>query len=153
MLQSSMRLGKFRILNRRIKVYFHWLKFDWIRNDFMVVRLRLFFLLLFLSPFPLTILAADLTERQAQLLANNCVQCHARADIGAPIMGNAADWEERSRKGEDKLLANVIVGLRGMPPLGYCSACGEQDFRALIRFMAALPKPAVAPDAAKGGGK
>jgi len=83
--------------------------------------------------------AADLTERQAQLLANNCVQCHARAEIGAPIMGNPADWKERSKQGEEKLLANVIVGVRGMPPLGYCSACTEQDFRALIRFMANLP--------------
>jgi len=86
------------------------------------------------------IFAADLTERQAQLLANNCVQCHARAHIGAPIMGNAADWKERSKQGEEKMLMNVVVGLRGMPPLGYCSACDEQDFRALIRFMANLPE-------------
>ena len=28
-----------------------------------------------------------------------------------------------------------------MPPLGYCSACDEQDLRALIRFMANLPAP------------
>ena len=81
---------------------------------------------------------ANLTERQAQLLANNCVQCHARAQIGAPIMGNAADWKERSRQGEEKMLMNVVAGLRGMPPLGYCSACNEQDFRAMIRFMAKL---------------
>jgi cytochrome c5 len=90
---------------------------------------------------PATLLAADLTERQAQLLANNCVQCHARANIGAPIMGNPADWKERSKQGEEKLLANVITGVRGMPPLGYCSACTEQDFRALIRMMANLPDP------------
>jgi cytochrome c5 len=97
--------------------------------------------LICIQVFPATLFAADLTERQAQLLANNCVQCHARADIGAPIMGNREDWKERSKQGEEKLLANVIVGLRGMPPLGYCSACSEQDFRALIRFMANLPEP------------
>jgi cytochrome c5 len=98
------------------------------------------FLLVILS-CPATLLAADLTERQAQLLANNCVQCHARANIGAPIMGNPADWKERSKQGEEKLLANVISGVRGMPPLGYCSACTKQDFRALIRMMANLPEP------------
>lgn len=92
--------------------------------------------LLFLPP---AVFAADLSQRQAQLLANNCVQCHARVDIGAPIMGNPADWKERSKQGEEKILMNVIVGLRGMPPLGYCSACDEQDFRALIRFMANGP--------------
>ena len=95
--------------------------------------------------------AATLTERQAQLLANNCVQCHARAEIGAPIMGNSADWKERSKQGEEKILMNVVVGLRGMPPLGYCSACDEQDFRALIRFMANLPESGK--NAAKGDAK
>ena len=85
--------------------------------------------------------AADLTDRQAQLLANNCVQCHARANIGAPLMGKPEDWKERSKQGEEKLLANVIYGIRGMPPYGYCSACTEQDLRALIRFMANLPEP------------
>ena len=75
------------------------------------------------------------------MLAKNCVQCHARAQIGAPIMGNPADWKERSKQGEEKMLMNVVNGLRGMPPLGYCSACDEQDLRALIRFMANLPAP------------
>jgi cytochrome c5 len=95
--------------------------------------------------------AADLTERQAQLLANNCVQCHARANIGAPLMGNPDDWKERGKLGEEKLLANVIYGVRGMPPFGYCSACSEQDLRALIRFMANLPDPA--PAGKKAGNK
>ncbi len=85
--------------------------------------------------------AADLTDRQAQLLANNCVQCHARANIGAPLMGKPEDGKERSKQGDENLLANVIYGIRGMPPYGYCSACTEQDLRALIRFMANLPEP------------
>lgn len=80
--------------------------------------------------------AADLTERQVQLLSNNCIQCHARPNIGVPLIGNPEDWVVRVQKGEDALLASVIVGLKGMPPLGYCSACSVDDFLALNRFMA-----------------
>jgi cytochrome c5 len=78
---------------------------------------------------------AQLDERQGKLLSNNCLQCHARPGIGVPLMGNAPDWTERNRKGMDALLVNVVQGMRGMPPLGYCSACSEQDFRALIAAM------------------
>lgn len=87
--------------------------------------------------------AAQLTERQASLLTNNCVQCHARPGIGVPQMGVAADWYDRIKQGEDALLMNVVYGLRGMPPLGYCSACSEADFRAMIRLMSGerLPTP------------
>jgi cytochrome c5 len=79
--------------------------------------------------------AADITERQAALFTNNCVQCHTRPGIGVPQAGDAAAWKERAAQGEDAMLRNVVQGLRGMPPLGYCSACNEQDFRALIRLM------------------
>ena len=51
---------------------------------------------------------AELTARQAQLLSVNCLQCHARENIGAPIIGNPQDWRERNKRGEDVLLRNVI---------------------------------------------
>lgn len=75
------------------------------------------------------------TQRQLQLFSSNCVQCHARPGIGAPLMGNADDWQARQAQGEDVLLKHVVEGLRGMPPLGYCSACDEADFRVLIRLL------------------
>jgi cytochrome c5 len=82
---------------------------------------------------------ADISERQAALFTNNCAQCHVRQGIGVPQAGDAAAWKDRAAQGEDAMLRNVVQGLRGMPPLGYCSACSEQDFRALIRLMAGLP--------------
>jgi len=81
---------------------------------------------------------AEPTGRQLKLLQNNCLQCHVREHIGAPIMGRPEDWSIRNRQGEDALLRNVVQGLRGMPPLGYCSACDETDLRALIRLVAGL---------------
>ncbi|HJV02399.1 MAG TPA: c-type cytochrome [Burkholderiaceae bacterium] len=91
--------------------------------------------------------AAELSARQSQLLANNCLQCHARAGVGAPQAGDAQAWKPYVAKGEPAMLVNAVQGTGGMPPLGYCSACTEDDFRALIRFMARL-----APAAAASGG-
>ena len=86
---------------------------------------------------------AALNERQTQLLAHNCLQCHARQEVGAPMIGKGADWTDRIKQGEESMLRNAVQGLRGMPPLGYCSACNEADMRALVRFVSGLegPKP------------
>jgi cytochrome c5 len=74
-----------------------------------------------------------------QLLTAKCVQCHAVPHTGSPLMGRAGDWRAVLAQGEDVTLVNVVQGLRGMPPLGYCSACSEDDLRALIRFIAGGP--------------
>jgi cytochrome c5 len=79
------------------------------------------------------------TERQSTLMLNNCMQCHARPDTGAPFIGVKEDWEEAVARGEDAMLVNVVHGIRGMPPLGYCSACSEEDFRILIRTLSGMP--------------
>ncbi len=81
---------------------------------------------------------AELSERQMQLLSVNCAQCHARENIGVPLMGNPADWKKRNAQGEEALLRNAIQGMRGMPPLGYCAACTEEDLRALVRRVSGL---------------
>lgn len=82
---------------------------------------------------------AQITPRQSQLLVNSCVQCHAEPRTGAPLFGDTVDWKKRWSKGENAVLKNVIEGVGGMPPLGYCSACNETDFRVLIRTLAGLP--------------
>jgi cytochrome c5 len=92
----------------------------------------------FLSSFVVPAAAAP-DARQSTLFVNNCAQCHARQETGAPFIGVQGDWQEAVARGEDAMLINVIEGIRGMPPLGYCSACTEQDFRVLIRMMAGLP--------------
>jgi cytochrome c5 len=53
-------------------------------------------------------------------------------------MGNPPDWKVRNEQGMDRLLANTVLGLRGMPPLGYCSACSEQDLRELIMAVSGI---------------
>ena len=82
------------------------------------------------------------TARQSTLMLNNCMQCHARPDTGAPFIGVKEDWTEAVARGEDAMLVNVVQGIRGMPPLGYCSACSEEDLRVLIRTLSGKPDAA-----------
>jgi cytochrome c5 len=83
--------------------------------------------------------AQPMTQRQTELFVNNCIQCHAFAESGAPNIGDNEAWKHRTAKGEEVLLRHVIEGYEGMPPLGYCSACNEEDFRAMVRAIANLP--------------
>ncbi|MEX2206887.1 MAG: c-type cytochrome [Myxococcota bacterium] len=80
-----------------------------------------------------------LSEANARSYQVACATCHARRGIGAPVTGVEADWRERREQGIDALLVHTVDGYRGMPPLGSCGLCTEDDFRALIRYMAGLP--------------
>lgn len=77
-------------------------------------------------------------ERIGALFAANCAQCHLRPETTAPLAGAAPQWVERVRKGEAVLMRNVVEGIGAMPPLGYCSACSEEDLRALTRMLAGV---------------
>lgn len=77
--------------------------------------------------------------RQMTLLTNNCVQCHANQETGAPLMGQSEHWQYVRERSDDEVLINVVQGIRGMPPLGYCSACTEEDLKVLIQFMTGGP--------------
>ena len=94
----------------------------------------LFVSALFISP---SIAAPD--ARQIKLLTNNCLQCHANVESTAPLMGIVTDWQAVIAQGEETTMKNVVLGIRGMPPLGYCSACSEQDLRELTRLVAGFP--------------
>lgn len=77
--------------------------------------------------------------RQIKLLTNNCLQCHANVESTAPLIGIVEDWQAVIAQGEETTMNNVVLGIRGMPPLGYCSACSEQDLRELTRLVAGFP--------------
>jgi cytochrome c5 len=77
-------------------------------------------------------------ERIGALFAANCAQCHLRVETTAPLAGAAPQWAERVKKGEAVLMRNLVEGIGMMPPLGYCSACTEDDLRALTRMLAGV---------------
>ena len=79
---------------------------------------------------------AQVTPEVMGLWVRSCALCHANGEGGAPRAGDAAAWLPRLALGENVLLARTVDGYNDMPPLGYCMACGRDDFQALIRFMA-----------------
>jgi len=87
--------------------------------------------------------AAELAARHPadphldQLYQTSCKACHANPESGAPLVGVAKAWAPRAEKGESVLLSHVVEGLGGMPAGGQCFSCTPDDYRALIRFLAA----------------
>ena len=85
------------------------------------------------------------TERQLRLLSVNCIQCHASAHTGAPVMGDRDAWRPILAQGKQQIMTHVVEGLRGMPPLGYCSACSEADLVTLSEALAGQALPEATP--------
>ncbi|MCE4057154.1 c-type cytochrome [Pseudomonas sp. Au-Pse12] len=71
----------------------------------------------------------------AQVYASSCQLCHANPASGAPQAGDAKAWAPRLAQGADTLLDHSINGYQGMPPMGQCMQCSEEQFLALISFM------------------
>lgn len=77
----------------------------------------------------------------AQIYTNSCQLCHANPAANAPLTGDRQAWEPRIRQGADTLLDHAINGYNGMPPMGQCVECSEEQFLQLIGFMADQPPP------------
>ena len=67
----------------------------------------------------------------------SCISCHLAGAAGAPKTGDAAAWQPRMEKGMDVLVANVKKGINAMPPKGMCFDCSDEEYAALIDYMAA----------------
>lgn len=94
-------------------------------------------------PAPATVTAAAPADpKLAKLYTQTCKACHTSPGSGAPQAGDRAAWEPRLAQGMATLVEHTVSGFKGMPPLGSCMDCSEQEFEALIRYMAA---PGAAP--------
>lgn len=71
----------------------------------------------------------------AQVYDGSCKLCHTNPASGAPLTGDHKAWAPRVAQGTDTLLDHTINGYQGMPPMGMCMQCSEEDFTALIEFM------------------
>jgi cytochrome c5 len=82
-----------------------------------------------------------LAEPTEALYQKSCFACHSTGAAGAPLAHNAAAWKPRMAKGMPALLQSVKSGFNAMPPTGLCADCTDEEYTALIEFMAA-PAPA-----------
>ena len=79
--------------------------------------------------------AQELSPELRTIYQTSCQVCHDNAGTGAPVSGVAEDWTARVELGMDPMLENVMNGYQGMPAMGGCFHCTEEDFRLLIGFM------------------
>jgi len=76
-----------------------------------------------------------LAEAPAQYAAS-CSVCHTSGVAGAPKTGDTEAWAKRLEGGIDAMVASARNGKGAMPPMGLCPTCSDDDFKALIEYMA-----------------
>ena len=84
--------------------------------------------------------AGAFAEPNMEKYNKSCGVCHTSGAANAPKTGDAAAWEPRMAKGMDVLVASVSNGLNAKPPKGMCFDCSDDEYKALIEYMAAPAK-------------
>lgn len=75
-------------------------------------------------------------KRGHQVYANVCEICHLEGKVGAPRIGNQADWEYRlQQRGVNSLYTHAIDGYNKMPPKGACVTCNDSDIRYAVDYI------------------
>ena len=64
-----------------------------------------------------------------------CTTCHAIALAGAPKFGDRVSWGERANEDLDHLVETVTNGLGGMPPMGMCMNCSQEELTNAVQYM------------------
>ena len=74
------------------------------------------------------------------VIAKHCNACHSTGLLGAPKIGDGADWGKRAKEqgGLDGLLAKAITGINAMPPKGTCADCSDDELKGAIKKMSGL---------------
>lgn len=70
-----------------------------------------------------------------EIYASVCAACHDSGAAGAPVTGEAGDWEERLEKGTDELYSNAIEGVGAMPPKGGRTDLSDEEVQAAVDHM------------------
>ena len=79
---------------------------------------------------------ASAADGQA-IYQQSCQSCHASGVAGAPKLGDKDAWAPRIATGMDALMNSVMNGKNAMPPKGMCFDCSDDDYKAMIEYMAA----------------
>ena len=71
-----------------------------------------------------------------KIVKANCAMCHAGGLMGAPKIGDVAQWSPRIAQGKDMLVNNAIKGIRMMPAKGGNSRLTDEEVAAAVINMA-----------------
>ncbi|MGJ8670691.1 MAG: c-type cytochrome [Oceanococcus sp.] len=79
---------------------------------------------------------ADADPATMEIYNRSCISCHTNGAGGAPRTGDLTAWAPRVEQGMELLLEHTMAGYKGMPPMGMCMECNDEQFAALIEYMA-----------------
>jgi len=75
-------------------------------------------------------------KRGRQVYSNVCILCHLNGEVGAPRIGDSANWERRIKdKSLGDLYLQAVSGFNNMPPRGACVSCSDADVIAAVNYM------------------
>ena len=75
------------------------------------------------------------TRTGEEIYGSACQTCHGIGLAGAPMFGEKISWGERANKDLDKLVETVTNGLNGMPPMGMCMDCTQEELTSSVQYM------------------
>jgi len=96
------------------------------------------------GPAPPPQSTAPVSPRDAKMIYTAaCASCHQAGLVGAPIVGDQANWALRLKQpnGIKALVRNAIFGLNNMPPKGTCGTCSNAQIRAVVDYMVSRSVP------------
>lgn len=77
-------------------------------------------------------------KRGKQVYINACIICHQDNRMGAPVIGNSANWYMRLKEsGLTGLYRHAIYGLNQMPLKGACVTCSDNDIISAVNYILA----------------
>lgn len=75
-------------------------------------------------------------KRGKQVYVSACIICHQNGEMGAPRIGNAANWFMRLKaSGLTGLYRHAINGYNSMPVKGACVTCTDNDIIASVDYI------------------
>ena len=80
--------------------------------------------------------SAHISPKLLETYQQTCGGCHERGLVGAPKTGDVEAWKPRLAKGMDTMVTHARDGFNAMPPAGLCFSCSDEDYAALVTYMA-----------------
>jgi cytochrome c5 len=85
-----------------------------------------------LAPAPA---AAHAPMNGEQVVAKVCGACHGSGVLGAPKIGDKAEWAKRKAAGIAALVASAAKGKNSMPPRGGDASLTDDELKAAVQEM------------------
>lgn len=70
-----------------------------------------------------------------EIVETTCNSCHGTGVLGAPKIGDAADWSTRFGQGMDTVMANAINGKGSMPARGGDGSLSDEDLKKAVVYI------------------